>query len=78
MRILILGGSKSGKSDFAQEIALKLAEGGAHYYVATLANSGSEEDRATRGIAGIACVAGVSAGGEGDSVGGGHCQLFAG
>ena len=47
MKILILGGSKSGKSDFAQEVALKLADGGAHYYVATLHNSGSEADKAT-------------------------------
>ena len=47
MKSLILGGSKSGKSDFAQEVALKLADGGAHYYVATLHNSGSEADKAT-------------------------------
>ena len=47
MKILILGGSKSGKSDFAQEIALKLAEGGIHYYVATMENTGTEADRAT-------------------------------
>ena len=47
MKILILGGSKSGKSDFAQEVALKLAEGGVHYYVATLQNTGTEADKAT-------------------------------
>lgn len=47
MKILILGGAKSGKSDFAQEIALKLAQGGIHYYVATLCNTGSSADRAT-------------------------------
>lgn len=47
MKILILGGSKSGKSDFAQEVALKLAEGGTHYYVATMSNTGTEADKAT-------------------------------
>ncbi len=47
MKILILGGSKSGKSDFAQEIALKLANGGIHYYVATMENTGTEADKAT-------------------------------
>lgn len=47
MKILILGGAKSGKSDFAQEIALKLAKGGNRYYVATLRNTGSGADRAT-------------------------------
>ena len=47
MKILILGGSKSGKSDFAQEMALKLAKGGVHYYVATMENTGTEADKAT-------------------------------
>lgn len=47
MKVLILGGSKSGKSDFAQEIALKLADGGVHYYVATMENTGTEADRQT-------------------------------
>ena len=47
MKVLILGGSKSGKSDFAQEIALKLAKGGVHYYVATMENTGTEADKAT-------------------------------
>lgn len=47
MNILILGGSKSGKSDYAQEIALKLADGGVHYYVATMQNTGTEADKAT-------------------------------
>lgn len=47
MKLLILGGSKSGKSDFAQEIALKLANGGVHYYVATMENTGTEADKAT-------------------------------
>lgn len=47
MKILILGGSKSGKSDFAQEVALKLAEGDVHYYVATLQNTGTAADKST-------------------------------
>lgn len=47
MKILILGGSKSGKSDFAQQVALKLAGGGTRYYVATLQNTGTEADLAT-------------------------------
>ena len=36
MNVLISGGCKNGKSGFAQEIALKLAGGGKHYYVATM------------------------------------------
>ncbi len=47
MKILILGGSKSGKSDFAQEVALQLAGGGVHYYVATLKPTGSPIDNLT-------------------------------
>lgn len=45
MRILILGGATSGKSDFAQELALTLAGEGKHYYVATMIPA-DEEDRA--------------------------------
>ena len=36
MTILISGGSKSGKSMLAQELTLRLAGGGKHYYVATM------------------------------------------
>ena len=32
MKVLILGGAKSGKSDFAQEITLRLAGEGKRYY----------------------------------------------
>lgn len=45
MTILLSGGSKSGKSDFAQELALTLAKGGPHYYVATMI-PGDQEDHA--------------------------------
>lgn len=43
MKILIIGGSKSGKSDFSQEIALSLAQGKKHYYVATMIPSDKED-----------------------------------
>lgn len=46
MTVFILGGSKSGKSDFAQQVALKLAEGGKHYYVATLMPTNCASDQA--------------------------------
>lgn len=45
MNVLILGGSKSGKSDYAQQVALSLAKGGSHYYVATM-QPGDKEDYA--------------------------------
>lgn len=44
MTVLITGGAKNGKSDFAQELAVKLADGGPHYYVATMIPC-DEEDR---------------------------------
>lgn len=46
MNVFIVGGSKSGKSDFAQQAALRLAGGGKHYYVATLMPTNCEADRA--------------------------------
>lgn len=45
MTILISGGSKSGKSLFAQELTLRLANGGKRYYVATMIPA-DDEDRA--------------------------------
>ncbi len=45
MRVLISGGSKSGKSLFAQELTLRLAKGGKRYYVATMIPA-DDEDRA--------------------------------
>lgn len=46
MTVFIVGGSKSGKSDFAQEITRKLARGGRHYYVATMIPTEQECDQA--------------------------------
>lgn len=43
MKILIIGGSKSGKSDFSQEVALALANGKKHYYVATMIPGDAED-----------------------------------
>lgn len=45
MNVFICGGCKNGKSALAQELALKLAQGGKHYYVATMI-AGDREDRA--------------------------------
>lgn len=45
MNILISGGSKNGKTGFAQDAALRLAKGGALFYVATMIPC-DEEDRA--------------------------------
>ncbi|MCR5808873.1 MAG: bifunctional adenosylcobinamide kinase/adenosylcobinamide-phosphate guanylyltransferase [Clostridiales bacterium] len=44
MRILLVGGSKSGKSSLAQEIAIKLANGGPKYYWATMKPVDREDD----------------------------------
>ena len=42
MIILISGGAKNGKSDFAQDLAVKLSEG-KHYYVATMIPADGED-----------------------------------
>ena len=44
MIVLITGGAKNGKSSYAQELAVKLAHGGIHYYIATMIPV-DEEDR---------------------------------
>ena len=44
MTVLILGGSRSGKSDFAQQIVLTMAGGGTHYYLATMIPGDWEDD----------------------------------
>ena len=43
MTIFISGGAKCGKSGLAQELVLKLADGGRRYYVATMIPSGAED-----------------------------------
>ncbi|MGM9585852.1 MAG: bifunctional adenosylcobinamide kinase/adenosylcobinamide-phosphate guanylyltransferase [Faecousia sp.] len=45
MRVFVSGGGKSGKSGFAQQLAVSLAQGGKHYYLATMIPV-DEEDRA--------------------------------
>lgn len=44
MIVFITGGAKNGKSSLAQELAVTLAGGGIHYYIATMIPS-DEEDR---------------------------------
>lgn len=48
MKILISGGAKNGKSDFAQELAVALAKGGARYYVATMQPVDGEDHQRIR------------------------------
>lgn len=48
MTILITGGAKNGKSDFAQDLAVRLAAGGPHYYVATMIPCDEEDHRRIR------------------------------
>lgn len=45
MIVFVSGGAKSGKSGFAQNLAVRLAKGGKRYYVATMIPV-DEEDRA--------------------------------
>ena len=52
MIIFISGGAKNGKSSLAQELALTLARGGKHYYVATMIPVDQEDrDRIRRHVA---------------------------
>ena len=44
MIVFITGGAKNGKSSYAQDLAVELAAGGKHYYLATMIPS-DEEDR---------------------------------
>lgn len=64
MTVFITGGVKNGKSGLAQEIALKLAQGKTHYYIATMIPSDEEdhnrirlhrEDRKDMGFETIEC-----------------------
>lgn len=52
MTVFISGGAKNGKSTLAQDLCVALAEGGKHYYVATMIPSGEEDhDRIRRHLA---------------------------
>jgi len=44
MTYFISGGAKCGKSTLAQNLTVALADGGKHYYVATMISSGKEDD----------------------------------
>lgn len=44
MILFLTGGAKNGKSSLAQELAVALAQGGKHYYIATMIPA-DEEDR---------------------------------
>ena len=44
MTVFISGGAKCGKSSYAQDLAVDLAKGGKHYYVATMIPTGREDD----------------------------------
>ena len=48
MRILLIGGSKSGKSTTAQRLSLRLAAGGPMYYWATMTPRDSEDHQRIR------------------------------
>lgn len=45
MKVLVIGGAKSGKSDFAQNLARQLAGTGVHYYLATLIPCDKEDEK---------------------------------
>ena len=52
MIVFITGGAKNGKSSLAQDLAVQLARGGKHYYIATMIPSDQEDrDRIRRHIA---------------------------
>ena len=44
MTFFISGGAKNGKSTLAQNLTVALANGGKHYYVATMISTGAEDD----------------------------------
>ena len=44
MTYFLSGGAKNGKSTLAQDLTVALAQGGKHYYVATMISSGKEDD----------------------------------
>ncbi len=52
MTVFLSGGAKSGKSAFAQDLAVKLSRGGARYYVATMIPVDAEDwERVRRHVA---------------------------
>lgn len=64
MIVFITGGAKNGKSSLAQDLALDLAQGKTHYYIATMIPSDDEdldrirrhrEDRAGMGFETVEC-----------------------
>ena len=48
MTCFISGGAKNGKSTLAQNLAIALAKGGLHYYVATMIPTGEEDNERIR------------------------------
>ena len=48
MTFFISGGAKNGKSALAQDLTMTLANGGKHYYVATMISTGAEDDERIR------------------------------
>lgn len=44
MIVFITGGAKNGKSSYAQDLAVKLASGGKHYYLATMIPCDEEDN----------------------------------
>ena len=48
MTVFISGGAKNGKSTLAQDLTVALAEGGKHYYVATMIPTGEEDNERIR------------------------------
>lgn len=48
MTVFISGGAKCGKSSLAQDLAVALAKGGKHYYVATMISTGEEDNERIR------------------------------
>lgn len=45
MLVFIVGGAKSGKSHYAQDVAVRLSDGGKHYYIATMIPVDAEDHR---------------------------------
>ena len=68
MTVFVSGGAKNGKSSFAQNLAVKLAKDGRHYYVATMIPTDEEDyhrirlhvaDRAGLGFETLECGRGI-------------------